>query len=225
MNNHNIHYDDPYFSRDCGLKESHYVFIEGNDICEKWIHSPNLSIGELGYGTGLNFFLLLDLASREAPELKKSLSYYTCEKYPLSPDQCFELLVPYKGHMDLSNLMTAYKQLYSSLKPGWNELQYSYNQITCHFHFYYGDVSGMLSSGSWICDAWFLDGHDPRKNPDMWTFKVFDLIAKHSRPGSSFSSYTAAGIVKQGLRQAGFEVKRKKGFGKKRHMIYGYLNQ
>ncbi|EMV2961399.1 FAD-dependent 5-carboxymethylaminomethyl-2-thiouridine(34) oxidoreductase MnmC, partial [Serratia marcescens] len=72
-------------------------------------------------------------------------------------------------------------------------------------------------------DAWFLDGFAPAKNPDMWTEQLFAAMARFARPEGSFATFTAAGFVRRGLQQAGFQVNRCKGFGQKREMLAGCL--
>jgi tRNA U34 5-methylaminomethyl-2-thiouridine-forming methyltransferase MnmC len=48
-------------------------------------------------------------------------------------------------------------------------------------------------------------------------------VARHTAPGGTFATYTAAGHVRQSLAQAGFAVTRQPGFGRKRHMTTGQL--
>ncbi|MEM9794788.1 MAG: MnmC family methyltransferase, partial [Pseudomonadota bacterium] len=48
-------------------------------------------------------------------------------------------------------------------------------------------------------------------------------IARHTRPGGSFATFTAAGGVRRALERAGFTVERRTGFGRKRHMSAGVL--
>lgn len=43
-------------------------------------------------------------------------------------------------------------------------------------------------------------------------------VARHTKPGGSAATYTAAGFVRRGLEDAGFKVTRVPGFGRKRHM-------
>ena len=49
------------------------------------------------------------------------------------------------------------------------------------------------------------------------------MMAKLARPQGTFATFTAAGIVRRGLQQAGFAVIRRKGFGPKREMLCGPL--
>ena len=44
-------------------------------------------------------------------------------------------------------------------------------------------------------------------------------VAAHTVTGGTAASYTAAGFVRRGLTDAGFDVERIPGFGRKRQMI------
>jgi tRNA U34 5-methylaminomethyl-2-thiouridine-forming methyltransferase MnmC len=50
-------------------------------------------------------------------------------------------------------------------------------------------------------------------------------VGKHTAPQGTFATYTAAGFVKRGLQAAGFEVKKTKGFGRKRDMLIGQMQK
>lgn len=43
-------------------------------------------------------------------------------------------------------------------------------------------------------------------------------VAKHTDVAGTAATYTAAGFVRRGLAEAGFEVSRVAGYGRKRHM-------
>ena len=43
-------------------------------------------------------------------------------------------------------------------------------------------------------------------------------VARHTAPGGTAATYTAAGHVRRALEAAGFAVTRAPGFGRKRHM-------
>jgi len=55
----------------------------------------------------------------------------------------------------------------------------------------------------------------------MWSPELFREIARLSKPGTTFSTFTAAGIVRRGLQDVGFSVSKQKGFGRKREMLVG----
>ena len=61
-----VDFDDPYFSSEGGLAEARHVFLKGIGIPDVWIGREQFAIGELGFGTGLNFLVTLQ-AWRETP--------------------------------------------------------------------------------------------------------------------------------------------------------------
>src|SRR5690606_9194499 len=82
------------------------------------------------------------------------------------------------------------------------------------------DSAADLPNG-FAVDAWFLDGFAPAKNPGMWTPQLFRSIARLSKSGSTFATFTSAGLVKRGLRDVGFRVEKVPGHGSKRAMLRG----
>ena len=89
----------------------------------------------------------------------------------------------------------------------------------------YGLIAFVLLLPGWAgaADAWFLDGFSPAKNPELWSPDLMREVARHTAPGGSFATYTAAGHVRRALAEAGFSVNRAPGFGRKRHMSVGRL--
>ena len=48
-------------------------------------------------------------------------------------------------------------------------------------------------------------------------------VARHTAPGGTVATYTAAGCVRRALQAAGFEATRTPGYGRKRHMTRARL--
>jgi tRNA U34 5-methylaminomethyl-2-thiouridine-forming methyltransferase MnmC len=86
-----------------------------------------------------------------------------------------------------------------------------------------GDARDCLPLWQGKADAWYLDGFSPAKNPELWSPDLMEEVARHTAPGGTFATYTAAGFVRRGLRDAGFAVERLPGHGSKRHMTAGRL--
>ena len=59
-------FDDPYYSLKDGLAETQYVFLAGNDLPDRF--GGDFHIGELGFGTGLNFLATWDAWIKQARE-------------------------------------------------------------------------------------------------------------------------------------------------------------
>lgn len=226
-------FDDIYFSKDNGLSEAKHVFIDENQLVERWqalaYNSLDIFvIAETGFGAGLNFLLTWFLWKKYSPPESK-LHYISCEKYPLTEKdltQCLSLwpeLHP-EAQLLLSN--------YPVLTPGFHFL--SFEKARVNLTLMLGDVSScfqeLLLCGSPLLeqqlresyvDAWFLDGFSPAKNPDMWSDSLFSTMNLLSKPKTTVATFTAAGIVKQGLRAAGFKVHKQKGHGIKKEMVVG----
>ena len=49
-------FEDIYYSRNNGLAESRYVFLQGNHVAKNWQKKYIFRISETEFGTGLKFF-------------------------------------------------------------------------------------------------------------------------------------------------------------------------
>ncbi len=202
-------FDDPYYSLDNGLSETNHVFIQGNDLPTRF--KNNLHIAELGFGTGLNF--LATVQAWQSAGKPGTLTFTSFEGYPLNTDQATAAL---KAFPDLrpqtAPLLTIWEDAMqgpATYAPG----------ITLHV--ITGDVRNTLPAWADTADAWFLDGFSPAKNPDMWEPALMQAVADHTAPNGTLATYTAAGHVRRALADAGFEITRTPGFGRKRHMTRG----
>jgi tRNA 5-methylaminomethyl-2-thiouridine biosynthesis bifunctional protein len=109
-------------------------------------------------------------------------------------------------------------EMYPALVPGFHRIVFG--QQVC-LTLVFDDVNLALPQVEASVDAWFLDGFKPSTNPDMWSDLVFENMARLSREGTTFSTFTAAGAVRRGLSGAGFDVRKVEGFGSKRDMSVG----
>ncbi|WP_462174327.1 bifunctional tRNA (5-methylaminomethyl-2-thiouridine)(34)-methyltransferase MnmC2/FAD-dependent 5-carboxymethylaminomethyl-2-thiouridine(34) oxidoreductase MnmC1 [Pseudoalteromonas xiamenensis] len=219
-------FDDVYFSNDDGLKESHYVFFIQNRIDERLQNHDreHFVIAETGFGTGLNFLNAWQQfdALRDTRKVKR-LHFVSFEKFPIN-------------QADLEKALSAWptvahyaKQLcsqYPMALKGCHRLVFDNGNVVLDLWF--GDVQESLPQMSYsdrgIVDAWFLDGFAPSKNPEMWQQSLFDEMANLSRKGATVATFTAAGFVRRGLIDAGFNMVKSKGYGRKREMLTGELN-
>ncbi|AWW34526.1 bifunctional tRNA (5-methylaminomethyl-2-thiouridine)(34)-methyltransferase MnmD/FAD-dependent 5-carboxymethylaminomethyl-2-thiouridine(34) oxidoreductase MnmC [Mannheimia varigena] len=217
-------FDDIYFSTQDGLAESHYVFQEGNQLWEKWLsHSREaFVIAETGFGTGLNFLAVAEKFKQfraEFPESKlKRLYFISFEKFPLTSAQLAEIHQNYPQFAIFSQNLTACWQ------PRQNGCQrYHFGDI--YLDLWFGDIAENLPQLGDLytntIDAWFLDGFSPDKNPEMWNENLYQQMFRLSRNGGTFATFTASSNVRRGLQAVGFAVYKRKGFGKKREMLWG----
>ena len=170
-----------------------------------------MTIGELGFGTGLNLLATLDCINQSC-----KIRYYSVEKHPLSKNQINEIICEYAN----ARYLEYYDKLFCDIKKGFNSANWRFGEIKVDFNLYFGDVLDFLNELNAEIDCWYLDGHSPDKNPDMWSKAVCRKVYEKSKINATAATYTASGFVKQNLRAAGFFVKRRKGFGKKRHKLF-----
>jgi tRNA U34 5-methylaminomethyl-2-thiouridine-forming methyltransferase MnmC len=76
-----------------------------------------------------------------------------------------------------------------------------------------GDASETLACMGGQADAWFLDGFSPAKNPELWSPDLMAEVARHTAPGGTFATYTAAGHVRRALADAGSPSAASRGSG------------
>ena len=215
-------FNDIYFSKENGLAESQYVFLDGNKLHKRFQKAVGkFIIAEAGFGTGLNFLACWQLfEATNNPDLY--LEFISTEKYPLNKTQLMKALSLWPQlNVQAKKLFDAYPE---NCYPGTVQIQIS-NQILLTLIF--EDAATAFSKSTQAVDAWFLDGFAPSKNPELWSAKLFNEIARLSKKEqteiTTFSTFTAASQVRKSLIAAGFNVQKRKGFGRKREMLLGYF--
>jgi len=206
-------FGDIYFSREGGLDETRAVFLQGCDLPAAWIGRDHFTVGELGFGTGLNILALLALwRDHRAPG--QTLSIFSTEAYPLSRDEAERALGAWPELADLAQSLLA---AWPRLAPGFHRIAWPDLGVTLDLAI--GDVLWGLEQWTGAADAWFLDGFSPALNPQMWRQEVLDAVARRSAPGARLATFTVAGAVRRGLQAAGFGVDKRPGHGAKRERL------
>ncbi|MBB3104115.1 bifunctional tRNA (5-methylaminomethyl-2-thiouridine)(34)-methyltransferase MnmD/FAD-dependent 5-carboxymethylaminomethyl-2-thiouridine(34) oxidoreductase MnmC [Azomonas macrocytogenes] len=211
-------FGDVYFSRDDGLGETRHVFLVGNDLGKRFAAlaaGECLTIGETGFGTGMNFFCAWQLFEQTAPDTAR-LHFVSVEKYPLAPGDLHRALALWPELAPWSGQLL---EQYVALHPGFQRLVFANGRVLLTL--LVGDALELLPQLDARIDAWFLDGFAPAKNPQMWTPELFGEVARLSAPGATLGTFTSAGFVRRGLIDAGFEMQRVPGYGRKREILRG----
>lgn len=202
-------FDDPFFSLEGGLAETGFVFHQGNDLAARLRHG--FHIAETGFGTGLN--LLATAALWQGMARPGTIRFTSFEAYPMAPADMARALAAFPDLAPLSALLLGH----------WAAGARVFDLSGVAVEVIEGDAGKTLPLWQGQADAWFLDGFAPARNPELWSAELMDQIARHTAPGGTFATYTAAGPVRRALDDAGFAVERLPGFGRKRHMTKGRL--
>ncbi|WP_121061590.1 tRNA (5-methylaminomethyl-2-thiouridine)(34)-methyltransferase MnmD [Chachezhania antarctica] len=204
-------FEDPYFSLADGLEETRHVFLTGNDLPERF--TPGFRIAELGFGTGLN--LLAAAAAWWTSGQTGPLYFTSFEAFPLS-------------RAEAAAALSAFRTLdgpTSELLSVWDDLGKRPVSLSggIFLEVILGDARHTVPAWTGMADAWFLDGFAPARNPELWEPGLITAVARHTSAGGSAATYTAAGHVRRTLAEAGFDVERVPGYGRKRHMTKARL--
>lgn len=221
-------FGDVYFSKANGLEETRHVFLQHNQLTERWQQLSENSffvIGETGFGSGLNFLAAWDLWVKTAPS-SAQLHFVSVEKFPLHKNDLEKALALWPELEFLSaQLIDAYPCF---VGKGFHRLSFMQGRIKLTliiddaaegFTKLLASTHPLFMRAGFKIDAWFLDGFAPAKNPQMWSDELFSAIANLSHLHTTVATFSAAALVKNGLKKVGFSIEKVEGFGRKREMV------
>lgn len=209
-----VAFGDHFYCRSDGRAECAHVFMGGNDLPARWQAGGAFVIGELGFGTGLNF-----LETWRQWKLERTagshLHFVSFEAFPMESAIMARSVAAWR---EIENERAVLAEKWPSLTTtptAWQmDEQTSLTVIVA-------DVLDGMNAWQGSADAWFLDGFAPSRNPDMWSLDLMKVMAAHTAPKGTFATYTAAGWVRRNLAEAGFSVSKVPGFAGKRDMTKG----
>ena len=199
--------DETYHSRHGAVRESMHVFID-KGLHKVMEDSPSqISILEIGMGTGLNVWLTL----MESEQAGIPITLTTLEPFPLDKevlqglnyvedhsksdtDAFFEVHeAQWEQPVELSKYFTLIKTR-KTLQEFESELSY---------------------------DLVYYDAFAPAKQLEMWDLSLIQKVSTWCNPRAVFVTYCAMGQLKRDLATAGFEVETLPGPPGKREMVRG----
>ncbi len=215
---YNTHFEDVYYSVEDGLEESRHVYLDGISLAELAQSNDSLvRIGELGFGTGLNFLATAQqwLLSPDAPVLH----YVSIEKHPISVADI------QRAHQNFPQIADLSARLSACLPTRLSGLQRCWFTDNIVLDVWFGDVSEVLPELTESFNAWYLDGFSPKTNPEMFDHGVCQHLARLSAPNARVATFSVAGMVRRNLMEAGFDVAKVAGFGRKSQCLQAKFNR
>ena len=212
-------FGDVYFSKDNGLLETRHVFLAGNELETRLAALTNhdyFCVAETGFGTGLNILALMQLWQQVRPDNHSHLHAISVEKYPLTQTDLRRALAAWPELAEFSTQLIAQ---YPLAIAGCHRLHFPEQRFSLDL--WLGDAQQVFPNlaATHYVDAWFLDGFAPSCNPELWEENVLDNIVRLSTVGTTFASFSVAGVLKRGLQKHGIQISRPRGFGHKREML------
>lgn len=200
-------WDEQYHSKHGAVQEARHVFIKmGLHYFQKENEDSEISILEIGFGTGLNAFITF----LETQKLQISINYTGVEAYPVTPDEISELNYP--------EILSAKEQggIFQLMHQcRWEKFQrISGNFSLCKLQKKFEEISDKERY-----DIIYFDAFGARVQPGLWTEEIFKIMFEALKPGGILVTYSAKGSVRRNLQKVGFFVERLPGPPGKREML------
>ena len=193
-------WNEQYHSKNGSINETYHVFINSG---LKLVSSNEVSILEIGFGTGLNCFITY-------LESKKKIDYVGVEAYPVTPDEVEKM--NFISILEAEKERKAFNKIHT---VSWEEK----HQITDTFSIlkrkqFFEDIEDK--------DAFHLiyfDAFGARVQPELWTESIFLKMFNALKENGILVTYSAKGSVRRAMQSVGFFVERLPGPPGKREML------
>ena len=189
-------YGDRFFQADA-LEEIKDVFILPNNLQERFNNSHELTIGELGFGFGLNFFVTAMIWNQtKGQSSTATLNYLSIEEALPSKQEISKVLESFPELQEIGEyFLSHYSPIHNDMQrielPGLN-IRLTLIQNNAELA-----LQNLLGFSNNLIDAWYLDGFNPSKNQAMWSSSITQLIVLLSSSEATFGTFTSAGFVKR----------------------------
>jgi len=221
----NEQFGDRYFDVVNAIDEAQQIHFKNNNLIDRIKvgvkYGNPFIIGETGFGAGRIVVSLMEYLNKSGLN-DIIIEYNTVELFPLSYERMLNILSGFKNRVEneIDSLIKAYKEIDISIN-GWHRMKIEQPFGCLYLNLWIGEALEMLNSLDKLCDAWFLDGHSPKKNPEMWRPELLMEIGRKTKKGGTCSTFTVSGTVKRALSDAGFEIAKLPGFGGKKEVLQG----
>ena len=196
-------WNEQYHSIHGAIQEAYHVFIKhGLSL----FHDQQLSILEIGFGTGLNALITLV----ESEKLGLDIAYKGIEAYPVLPDELEQL--DYSGALEVKDFE---QHFFNMHQTSWEQS----HSILAHFELIKQQIDFREISDVDLFDLIYFDAFGARVQPELWTEEVFAIMYKALKKDGVLVTYSAKGSVRRAMQAVGFVVERLPGPPGKREML------
>ena len=195
-----------YHSTHGALQESRHVFLNAG-LQYFLVNNPQeeVSILEVGFGTGLNFLLSADYC---ATNLVK-LDYIGIEAFPLNEEMIIQ--TGYAEYISADVWNAFIKQYDASLK------QFATINQLCQLQI--ANCRLLNFSSNNLYDVIYFDAFASARQPEMWDEKSIGHTIQFLKPGGVFVTYAITGNLKRMLKSLGLKIEKIPGAPGKREML------
>jgi len=197
--------DETYHSTHGSIQEAAHVFLKnGIQRTEK----EELSIFEIGFGTGLNALISLIHSSE-----RQKIKYHSIEAFPVEEElmqqinYCSILGEEYKAE---------FVKMHSVEWGSEHQISPSFSLLKIHEKL----ENHSVKNNSY--DIIFFDAFGPRAQAEMWSEIILEKMYKGLKKGGFLTTYCAQGQFKRNLKAVGFRVEAIPGPPGKREMTLAW---
>lgn len=196
--------DETYHSVHGAIQEAIHVYI--NAGFNYFLSKKELTVFEVGFGTGLNTFLTyLEVLKKDI-----KVNYTSIEAYPLAMDSIEQL-----NYLDeLKSNLQEQEFFFQIHQAKWN----SFTEINKLFSL---EKLNLLLEDFNVknkFDVIYFDAFGPRVQPELWKVDILTKMYEALVGGGILVTYCAKGSVKRALKEVGFTVESIPGPPGKREM-------
>lgn len=203
-------WNEHYHSKHGAIQEAYHVFIKhGLDHFRNTIldsKSKQISILEIGFGSGLNAFITL----LEAEKFNLKIDYVGVELFPISIDEVLEL--NYTAQLSVENKADTFKKLH---EISWEQPHI----ISNSFKLVKRQLDFLKITDKEKYHLIYFDAFGARVQPELWTEDIFKKMHAALKENGVLVTYSAKGSVRRAMQKVGFKVEKHPGPPGKREML------
>lgn len=196
-------WDEQYHSKHGAIQEAYHVFIDSGLSLFK---DQELSILEIGFGTGLNAFITF----LEAEKRGLNINYTGVEAYPVASEELQQL--NYISELKAESFSKDFHLLHSS---SW-EKEIAISDVFI-LHKQQKDFAELEMQD--MFNLIYFDAFGARVQPELWTETIFKKMYSALKDEGVLVTYSAKGSVRRAMQIVGFTVERLPGPPGKREML------
>lgn len=197
--------DEHYHSIHGAIQESQHIYINQGLL---QVQKNEISILEIGFGTGLNAYLTYCNSKNKA-----LVNYYTLEKFPLTEAEYSQLNYPETLYPENRSV---FKQMHQAKWDTQVAISADFNLFKLQ-----ADLLNFKFEFLPQFDLVYYDAFAPVKQPEMWTDSLLEKVSASVKKDGIFVTYCAKGSVRRALNNAGFLMERIPGPVGKKEILMG----
>ena len=196
--------DETYHSKFGAIQEAKHVFIKnGLDLFED---SSEISILEIGFGTGLNAFITF----LESKKLHQTIDYVGVEAFPVTTEEV--LSMNYVSELNAESERTIFEEMHQC---NWEEqIGISVDFLFTKRKQFFADIDDLEKF-----DLIYFDAFGYNVQPELWSTEIFQRMYNALKTNGILVTYAARGVVKRSMKEVGFTVEKLAGPPGKREMF------